>query len=682
MPKNYILNRNDFSKLLLFILLILSTSVNAQTFTDSNLPIVIINTDTDTNTSLPAEILDTPRVLGSMKIIKHADGTRNYVTDANTPAFLYYNGRISIEIRGSSSQLPPKKPYALTTLMANNTSNNNVSILGMPAENDWILNSISYDKSLIRDYLCYNLSRQMGNYASRTQYCEVVVNGDYKGLYILQEKIKADSGRVDVLKITTADNTTPNITGGYITKCDKTTGGDPVAWLMQGVNFIHELPKPSNVTVQQDAYIHNEFDKLAANTYNQSLENGYTSVIDVPSFVDFMLVNELSSNADVYQFSTFFHKDRNAKLRAGPIWDMNITFGSDFSVGGNSQFDQWQFSNGNRVGADFWLELSDNGTFWCYFAKRWNELILPGQPMNEVVLNNFMDNTVANINEALGREEVRWGATTPNQATDLLNMKSWLTQRIAWMSSQLNNFSACSNVVTPPLVITKINYNPKTSTSFPVSNDQEFIEIENTSSDVVNLSGIYFRELGFNYQFPYNATLSGNSSLFLAANASVFQTQNGFAPFGQFTRNLSNKSQKIVLADNFGNVIDTVEYFDSAPWPTAPDGNGSYLQLVSTSLDNNLAASWIASNLTLSTNNPNNNLGITVYPNPTNSDFRINAFANIEKIEIYDITGNLINTTTVNANNFQTNISSFAKGLYLLKIYTENGNQTEKLIKQ
>lgn len=65
--------------------------------------------------------------------------------------------------------------------------------------------------------------------------------------------------------------------------------------------------------------------------------------------------------------------------------------------------------------------------------------------------------------------------------------------------------------------------------------------------------------------------------------------------FGQFFRNLSNKSQKIVLADADGNIIDSVEYFDSAPWPTSPDGGGTYLKLISTSLDNNLASSWEAS---------------------------------------------------------------------------------------
>ena len=180
---------NNVNKKYLLLLLVLSLNFSfAQVFTDSNLPIVIINTDINSATNLPYEIVDSPDVLGSMKIIKHTDGTRNYVTDQNIVSYLNYDGRIGIQIRGSSSQAAPKKAYKLTTLMANNTSNNNVSIFGMPSENDWILNGMAFDPSLIRDYLAYNTSRQMGNYATRTQYCEVVINGEYIWVYTYLKK--------------------------------------------------------------------------------------------------------------------------------------------------------------------------------------------------------------------------------------------------------------------------------------------------------------------------------------------------------------------------------------------------------------------------------------------------------------------------------------------------------------
>ena len=678
--KNYILG----FFLLFFI------SVNAQSFTDSNLPIVIITTDIDPATNLPYDIVDSPVVLGSMKIIKHVDGSRNYVSDQNSATYLNYNGRLSIQIRGSSSQSAPKKGYGLTTLMADNTSNNNVSLLGMPSENDWILNGLAFDPSLIRDYLAYNISRLMGNYATRTQYCEVVINGEYMGLYLLQEKIKSDSNRVNVLKIATTDISGDNLTGGYITKADKTTGGDPIAWSTipyagNTVDYIHELPKPSNVTSEQDSYIYGQFSNfqttISAN--NSSLLNGYPTIIDVPTFIDFMLSNEFAANVDGYQLSTYFHKDRNGKLRAGPIWDFNLTLGNDLFFWGydRSKTNTWQFSNGDNEGSMFWRDLYNNSIFKCYLSKRFHELTQAGQPMNAAFLNTFIDNTITLISEAMVRENQKWG-TIPNNSLEIATLKTFISNRISWMNNQLGSYSSCANVAVPPLVITKINYNPSTSTSFPISNDQEFIEITNTGSTTVNLSGIYFKELGLTYQFPYNSTISGNSSLYLASNSAVFQAQNGFAPFGQFTRNLSNKSQKIVLVDAFGNLIDSVEYFDSTPWPTAPDGNGSYLQLTSTNLDNNLASSWIASSSSLTSNAFNFTKNtLSIFPNPASNLITIKSNTTIEKMELLDIYGKLIKSAFVDGSEISLDVSSLSNGVYFIKANGELGVQVNKFIK-
>ena len=682
--------RNGFYYSLFFGLLFgFLNEVSAQTFTSSNLPIVIITTDNYPNSTQPQEILDSPRVLGNMKIIKHPDGTRNYMTDVNTPAFINYNGRISIEIRGSSSQTLPKKQYGLTTLLTDNVSNNNVSLLGMPSENDWILNGMGYEPSLIRDYLFYNLARQMGEYASRTVYCEVVVNGDYVGLYVFQEKIKPDSNRVNILKITSTDNSLPNVSGGYITKSDKTTGNDPVAWTMLSyawtTDFIHEYPDPSIVTSQQSTYIQSQFTNLetTAHNNNTSVSNGFPSVIDIPSFVDFMLLNELGSNADGYQLSTFFHKDRNGKLRAGPIWDFNLTLGNDLFLWGfdRSHYDVWQFADGGNDGARFWTDLFNNPTYKCYLSKRWHELTLTGQPLSESSLNEFIDATIATISEASIRENLRW-ANIPDQAAEIANIKTFITNRINWMTTNIGPYSSCNAVQTPALVINKINYNPMISGNFPISNDQEFIEIVNAGTTTVNLTGYYFKELGFTYLFPAFSTIAPNQSIYLASNLTTFQSKYGFAAFGQFTRNLANNSEKLVLADGFGNTIDSVEYFDTAPWPTAPDGNGSYLQLISTSLDNNLASSWLASN-TLETNdfNPNSS-NIKAFPNPVTAIVTLQSPQIMDSIEVIDFLGKTIAKQKINETSLQFDMSLYSNGLYFIKIESGNSIQTIKVIKQ
>lgn len=586
-----------------FLVLVFNTALLAQNFTDSNLPIVIITTDIDPNTGQPMEIPDDPKILGSMKIIYHTDGSRNYLADQNNPAFLNYNGRMAIEIRGTTSQFLPKKPYSFTTLQNNNTSNNNVSLLNMPAENDWILNSLAFDQTLMRDHLTYNLARGMGDYATRGRYCEVIINGDYKGLYILMEKIKINSERVNIIKMTTADNNLPNVTGGYITKCDKTTGGDPIAWSFQTnilttVDFIHESPKPVDITAQQNNYIYNEFSSLETIMQNQnaSIVDGFPSRIDVPSFVDFILLNEFASNVDAYQYSTFFHKDRNGKLRAGPVWDFNLSYGLDV-FGDRSKTDVWQFDNGDNVGASFWKNLFDNPVFRCYLNKRWNEMSATGMPLNDAYVETQID-TIANLlAEARIRENARWGTITDYNAS-ILEMKSWIQARIAWVNSHILPSGNCVFPVTPPVVISKIHYNPLASGGFS-SNNLEFIELTNNSDSAINMSGYYFRELGITYSFPVNTILAPRKRLYLSSNATVFSQYYGFAAFGVFTRNLSNKSQKLVLADPYGNVVDRVEYDDSYPWPTVADGTGPYLVLGNLNDDNALASSWSTSSLPL-----------------------------------------------------------------------------------
>ena len=642
------------------------------------------------NTDGGVDIPDAPRVFADMKIIFRGTGQRNYLTDQNTSQYLNYNGRINIEIRGSSSQTLPKKQFGLTTYKDDNVTKVNESLLGMPADNDWILNGLGYEPSLIRDYLCYNLSRMMGDYASRTVYCEVMINGSYNGLYVLQEKIKQGSERVNVTKIATTDNALPNLSGGYITKADKSNADDPVAWTMSSyigtndVAYIHVQPKPEDVTAQQNSYIQSDFQLLesTASTGNTSLINGYPSLIDIPSFVDFMLISELSANADAYQFSTYFHKDRNGKLNAGPIWDNNLTFGNDLFIWGfdRSKTDTWQFANGDNIGSKFWKDLFTNPQFKCYLSKRWNQLTQPGQPLNSSVIEALMDKTIDTISEASVRENIKWG-TESNISAEISNMKVWLKQRTAWLTANLGPYTDCSNVATPSLVITKIMYNPAVSVDFPISNDQEFIEIQNTGNKTVDLTGVYFSGTGFVYQFPAYSEILPGSSKILASIPSVFMAKFGIAPSGQFTRNLSNKGEKLVLADAFGNVIDSVSYSNLPPWPNA-DGNGSYLQVIDPYSDNSVPSNWIASTNTITAVGETEiNTNLKFYPTPVNDNLSIEYSGTIKNVELLDIQGKSIRKIDLNSGNYKLDMSSCSTGIYLIRVVTSEGSFMKKIIK-
>ena len=144
-----------------------------------------------------------------------------------------------------------------------------------------------------------------------------------------------------------------------------------------------------------------------------------------------MISNELASNADGYQFSTYFHKDRNGKLRAGPIWDFNLTYNNDLPGWDvRSKPDIWQFSDGGNDGAKFWTDLFNNPTYRCYMSKRWNTLIQNGQPLNYSSIVSFIDETINTISEAAYRENQKWN-TLSEFSLEINKLKSFLSTRIS-----------------------------------------------------------------------------------------------------------------------------------------------------------------------------------------------------------------------------------------------------------
>ena len=692
---------SDLSALPVLSLGINNTSTNYQTppswfvvpdiptevdFESSNLPIVLIET------AQGQEIPNDPKIDATMKIIYRDNGQRNSLADVGNPTALSYDGPIKIEYRGSSSSLLDKKQYAFTPY-DDLGDKINVPFLDMPTENDWILSGLAYDPSFMRDFLSYRLANLTNNYASRGRYCEVVLNGSFQGIYVLQEKLKADDSRIDIKKIKDVDLTLPKLTGGYITKTDKIEGSDTQAWSMPNYggwesNFVHEHPKPTTVMPEQDTYIRNEFETLqayVASPSNSTITQGYPSVIDIPSFVDFMILNELSSNADGYEFSTFFHKDRNGKLRAGPIWDFNLTFGNDLFQWGydRSHTDIWQFDDQGNMGPKFWKDLFDDPVFNCYLTKRWQELTAPGMPLNSTEIFSLIDATQTLISEAVARQEIVSG-TTGDFNENIIEMKEFISERIQWISNQLTDTSLCDTITTPALVISKINYNPLVEVDLD-SSDFEFIEITNNSSSMIDLTGIYFGGLGLTYQFPQGLSLSAESVLYLANDSDSFNERYGFEPFDEFSRSLSNDGEDLILRDAYGNIIDEVTYNDALPWPEAADGEGSFLKLVGLDLDNNLASSWIARNdisENLSVGSSTFDSFVSLYPNPVSDVLKIKTISgNILSIKLYSINGKLFRTYSFENRQVELDLNAFANGFYLLQIQTDNELLFKKIIK-
>ena len=412
-------------------------------YTESNLHIISINTYGE-------DIPDEPRIDAYMGIINNNSGTNNI----NDP-FNDYNGKITIEKRGNSSQEQEKPPYRFETV-DNNGENNNVKLLGLPEENDWILYAPWSDKSLLRNVLIYSLSNEMGRYAPRSKFVELYLNKEYRGVYVLMEKIKRDKNRVAISSLDPNSNFGDNLTGGYILKFDWAETGDNNGGffsLIDGMRYNYHYPKPDEISSEQENYIQsyiNSYENIMnSNKYNS--EEGYSSFIDIGSFVDFIILQEISRNVDAYGLSTYIYKDKesiNNKLTAGPIWDFNHGFGNcDYykaweTVGWNISYTY----NDMDQRAFWWLKLWNDDNFQEMIKDRYK--LLRESTLSTNNINTLIDQYVFKLGTSVNKNFTKWPILGeyiwPNKQVfdtyqeEIIYLKTWINNRLTWMDSELN----------------------------------------------------------------------------------------------------------------------------------------------------------------------------------------------------------------------------------------------------
>ena len=452
----------------LLILCIIIAGVNSLQawqveLTSSDLPIIIINTN---GQGIP---YDDPRIVAEMNVIYNGSGNRNSVNDSPD----HYSGKISIEIRGESSAGWDYKSYGIETQNEDST-NRNVSLLGLPEEQDWILHAPFYDRSLIRNVLIYDLARKMGWYASRTVYCELILNGEYKGIYVLMEKIKRDKDRVDIATLSPDEISGDDVTGGYILRVDKeewspgvNSSYPPRRNSNITLRYQYYYPKADEIAQEQENYISsfiNEFEEVMNEGDFHTPENSYTNFLDVDSFVDYLILNELSRNVDGYRLSAYLTKQKDSdggKLLAGPVWDYNFSFGNaDYYDGSRTegwqldyfaedpgfQWDQYQMMF-------WWKVLFDDGKFRKRLNERWD--LFRQNILSVDSLNATIDQFAEITSEARERNfQVRPEPGSTNMGggwypydsrnnqihsyeDEISLTKSWIADRITWMDENL-----------------------------------------------------------------------------------------------------------------------------------------------------------------------------------------------------------------------------------------------------
>jgi hypothetical protein len=468
--------------------------------TTSSLPIIYINTNQQ-------EIPDEPKITADMGVIYQSPGKLNHADDP----WNHYDGKIGIELRGSTSQWYEKKAYSIETRDVEG-EDYEVSLFDMPEESDWVLISPLNDKSLMRDALAHTYAGMVLPWSPRSQYVELILNGAYQGVYLFLESIKRDKNRVDINNLKPDEVSGDDLTGGYLLRIDKDgptpgeVGGDwlspyppaPGAW--QETWFQYRDPKADEIASEQASYIQSYIGDFEWMLQSGGFAEEYLSWIDLDSWVDYLLVQELCKNSDAYRLSAYFYKQRDSdggKIFMGPEWDFNIAFG----LGDYCEGDLWTgwVKDYNEVCPNdtwlihfWWARLWSEEKFRHRVVERWQEH--RNSKWSDENLFGIIDSLVHVLELPQQRNFDRWpvfgeyvwpNAFVGDSYTEEINyLRNWFVNRLEWLDAEIPLLSVASF---EPLRENKVKVYPNPTSDMiyfqlpDAGGDKWFYEIYNLS---------------------------------------------------------------------------------------------------------------------------------------------------------------------------------------------------------
>lgn len=584
----------------------------------------------------------------------------------DTPTF---SGSAYIEWQGWSAPGLPKKnfDFDIADMQGNKI---NVALLGLPPENDWILKAEFLDPTLIKNNLVFELFQKMGRYAPRTRFCEVVLDGEYLGIYTLQEKVKRDKNRVKIDKLLPNEVSFPSLSGGYIYEINNT--GSAFDWT-SNYNPINESTTDYNVEFrvvypdrdwlpdEQLNYIKaftDSFELALASAQYQDSTLGYRAFTDVYSFIDFMLISEFAANYDTYGRSFFLVKENQndgGKLKAGPPWDFDQSFGYYWP---SPQGWVWEITNYYWPFPFWWSKFWSDEQYRRETECRWKSYRQGA--LSDSVIQQTIDSLQLRIGSSISRNEMVWPKQNGiSHQENINNLKTWISQRLIWIDDSLDLY----NTVFP---------------SLPNLNDTILC-----AGDTLNYG------LSSAYQYDWDP---GTKSDLLVPTESGFYTLTATDTLGCFTRQTlhiearkPNVNFNVQLVEGNHKIIclalDTllIDYVWSVgndtihgDWilPYTFNQNG-YYNISLGSIDST-GCEWTESIIhwVNSSKVPTN--GFLVFPNPCEGNFWIIVSKELvgEQYTITDSFGNLLTQGIISGVQQQID-SSWASGIYFIRINDE-----------
>ena len=255
----------------------------------------------------------------------NGEGIYNHLEDEPS-----VSAKALFRIRGNSSRRFDKKSYRIQFIDDTNPDKKkDVSVLGMPADMEWALHGPFLDKTLIRNYMWMNISAEVMGYAPNVRFCELILDGEYQGVYVLMETIREGENRIN---LTDYEKNSPVCS--YMVRFEPKSNPNKVIdnftyytkRLEEGTKSEVIYPGANEQTEDVKKYIKSDLNEIEQKLFSQEFKDEPDSCwnyLDMDSFVNYYILQEFLAVNDVFSASTYMYKDVRGKLHIGPVWDYN-----------------------------------------------------------------------------------------------------------------------------------------------------------------------------------------------------------------------------------------------------------------------------------------------------------------------------------------------------------------------
>ncbi len=310
----------------------------------------------------------------------------------------------------------------------------------------------------MRNYLGYNLTGEFMEYSPNVRFCEVFVNGEYRGVYLLVEKIKVDKDKIDISKL----NKNSNITSYLLVITKRYVEDDDLFYLDNFSRYTNRIvpfseynivyPGKAKMTPSLNTYINEDlsyFERILY-SFDYADENfGYANYIDIDSFVNYVVFNEFFLNFDAGNNSTYIYKDKTGKLKLA-FWDMNNIFDNYFV----DMLDHQVFLMKDK---NWFQMLLKDEYFTERVIARYKEL--RSTVLNDEYLYEYIDGVVNYLGPAIERNFIKYGDSFSDEKNRYKNvednahsykeaiddMKTAIHERGEWLDKNIDSLRQFSH---------------------------------------------------------------------------------------------------------------------------------------------------------------------------------------------------------------------------------------------